>query len=57
MTQEQISLLEAPFSSGDVKWRLRNSNDNGGYAVPYLDSRAIQTRLDEVLDKDNWSKW
>lgn len=54
MTKEQINALLAPFSAEEVQWRLRNSNDNGGYAVPYLDSRAIQNRLDEVLGKENW---
>lgn len=54
MTNEQQILLEAPFKASEIRWRLRNSTDNGGYAVPYLDSRAIQNRLDSVLGKENW---
>ena len=54
MTQEQISRLLEPFTSDEVQWRLRNHTESGGYAVPYLDSRAIQNRLDDVLGKENW---
>ena len=54
MTKEQITQLLAPFTPNEVQWRLRNFNENGGYAVPYMDSRAIQNRLDTVLGKDNW---
>jgi len=54
MTQEQQIALMAPFTSKEVQWRLRNANENGGYAIPYLDSRAIQNRLDTVLGKGNW---
>ena len=54
MTKEQINQLLAPFTSDEVKWRLCHAAEKGGFAVPYLDSRAIQNRLDDVLGKENW---
>jgi len=60
MTEKQIEMLKQPFAAGEVQWRLTltTQNQNGpgfvGLAVPYLDSRAIQKRLDSVIGADNW---
>ena len=45
-----------PFNAENVKWRLQYANKEkmGGYAVPYLDSRAIADRFDEVVGQMNW---
>lgn len=42
--------LSKPFDAKDVKWRLQgtNADKTGGWAVAYLDSRAIAKRLDDV---------
>ena len=48
--------LAKPFDVKDVKWRLQQANKEktGGWAVPYLDSRAIANRLDEVVGQMRW---
>ncbi|MCL2047398.1 MAG: hypothetical protein FWG87_01610 [Defluviitaleaceae bacterium] len=56
MNQEVISKLRAPFPFEAVEAKIQvTSKENGtGMAVFYLDSRAIQNRLDEVLGHFNW---
>lgn len=48
--------LGMPFPADKVKWRLQSTNKEKteGYAVPYLDSRAIAERLDSVVGQMNW---
>lgn len=48
--------LSQPFDVSKVKWRLQSTNDDktGGYAVPYLDSRTIGQRLDDVVGQMRW---
>lgn len=48
--------LGKPFPASDVSWRMQYV-DKGkceGFAVPYLDARAIADRLDEVVGPYNW---
>lgn len=57
MTPEEIMKeLAAPFPASDVEWRVQNTNKDHtrGMAVPYIDSRAIQNRLDTVVGVFNW---
>lgn len=48
--------LAQPFDVSKVKWRMQSLNDekNAGYAVPYLDSRTIGQRLDDVVGQMRW---
>ena len=48
--------LFQPFAASDVEWRISNTtkDKSRGFAVPYIDSRAIQYRLDEVVGPYNW---
>jgi len=57
MNQEIIKLLLAPFSFEEVKAKIQvYSNDKTkGMAVFYLDSRAIQKRLDETVGTYKWA--
>ena len=41
--------LSEPFPSADVEWRVTKVHQRSGLAVPYITSRAIQTRLDHVV--------
>ncbi|MYL35516.1 hypothetical protein GLW08_21220 [Pontibacillus yanchengensis] len=56
--QEIKEKLSEPFSSQDLEWRTVHtfSNQNGPTAivVPYVQSRAIMNRLDEVVGWDRW---
>ena len=51
-----LEALGMPFPADKVKWRLQSTNKDKtmGYAVPYLDSRAIAERLDNVVGQMNW---
>ncbi len=48
--------LGKPFPYSDVSWRLQyvDKEKCEGFAVPYLDARAIADRLDEVVGQNNW---
>ena len=57
MTEQEImQALAAPFAAKDVEWRVQNTTQDHtrGMAVPYIDSRAIQNRLDAVVGIYNW---
>ena len=56
-TSNEIMLaLAEPFAASDVDWRIQQTTQDKkrGLAVPYLTSRAIQARLDEVVGVYNW---
>lgn len=50
--------LKAPFNITDIQWRVITSGDKNGkiwaIVAPYLDSRAIMERLDDVVGANNW---
>ena len=50
--------LTDPFSRDEIKWRVQRSGFSNGkpwaIVIPYLDSRAIQERLDNALGSINW---
>ena len=57
MTEKEImQQLAAPFPACDVEWRVQNTSRDKtrGMAVAYIDSRAIQNRLDAVVGIYNW---
>lgn len=49
--------LKAPFKPEEIHWRIgRKSKDKTKATVlAYIDSRAIQNRLDEVVGAENWT--
>ena len=48
--------LAQPFSPEDLDWRVQvtNKEKTKGMAVPFVTSRAIQDRLDNVVGAENW---
>src|SRR5262245_41795101 len=46
--------LAAPFASNEVKWKPQAIKGNRALAVAYIDARAIQDRLDDVLGVEGW---
>lgn len=48
--------LGQPFPYSDVNWRLQyvDKEKLEGFAIPYLDARAIADRLDSVVGQNNW---
>jgi len=57
MQQEEIlKRLKEPFTSEEIEWKIQatTQDKSRGMAVAYIDSRAIQRRLDEVVGAFNW---
>lgn len=56
MNEAQAKQLQFPFKSDEIEWRvLRLSKDKTkGQVAAYVDSRAIQNRLDKVIGRENW---
>ncbi|GHV13437.1 hypothetical protein FACS1894219_08230 [Clostridia bacterium] len=56
MNNEIIQRLRAPFAFRDVEWKIQVTTQDKarGMAVAYIDSRAIQNRLDEAVGVFNW---
>ena len=57
MTQEEIiNGLKAPFPFWEIEWKpqVAKKDNSQVLAVPYVDSRAIQNRLDKVVGPFNW---
>ena len=55
---EKFAQLRAPFAVELVKWRVgarMKSNRNRGQAMPYINARLVQDRLDAVMGPENWS--
>jgi hypothetical protein len=46
--------LAAPFDPKEVRWKPQVIQGNRALAMPYVDARVIQDRLDEVLGIEGW---
>ncbi len=51
--------LREPFPPQDVEFRIQSVFERNGkkqaIVVPYIDARAVQDRLDDVVGPENWS--
>ena len=57
MDYKEISQrLAAPFKASEIDWLVQALSEENmqGLAIPYIQSRAIQNRLDEVLTPAGW---
>ena len=56
MTEEQAKKLALPFTFDEIEWRVLRVSKKKPVAqvAAYVDSRAIQKRLDEVVGRENW---
>lgn len=56
---EIMDALKKPFSEKDLQWRIQRSGITNGspwaVAIAYIDSRAVQNRLDDVMTPAYWS--
>ena len=53
---EIIKRLREPFSPQEIEWKIQVTTQDKarGMAVPYMDARAVQKRLDDVVGPFNW---
>lgn len=51
-----LKKLQAPFNQDEIEWRVgaTNTEKTKGIALPYITSRAIQSRLDDVCGVFGW---
>jgi hypothetical protein len=51
-----IKKLKEPFAYSEIEWKIQTvkKDKTGAMAVAYIDSRAIQKRLDEFVGEFNW---
>ena len=56
MNQDVLQRLREAFAFKDVEWKIQVTTQDKakGMAVAYIDSRAIQNRLDEAVGAFNW---
>ena len=58
VTEAALETLSEPFAPEAISWRVQRSGVKNGrpwlIVVPYITSRAIQDRLDEVVGAANW---
>ena len=56
MNHDVLQRLREPFSFKDVEWKIQVTTQDKarGMAVAYIDSRAIQNRLDEAIGAFSW---
>lgn len=54
--EEIVKKLAEPFNASEVEWRIQGVDQSRmrGMAVPYIDSRAIQRRLDDAVGCFGW---
>ena len=54
--EEIMKRLREPFKSSEIEWKIQvtTKDKTRGMAVAYLDARAVQKRLDEVVGPFNW---
>lgn len=57
-TQELFKKLTAPFKPEEIDWRIQNggikNREPWALITSYVDARAVQNRLDEVIGPENW---
>jgi hypothetical protein len=51
---EIAQALAAPFDPGEVKFKPQTVSGNRALAIPFVDARVIQDRLDDVLGVMGW---
>lgn len=52
---EKLLALKKPFQADEIQWKIQvDYKDGNGLAAAYVDSRAIQERLDSVIGPLNW---
>ena len=53
---EIIKRLHEPFGAKEIEWKIQvtSQDKKRGMAVAYMDARAVQKRLDEVIGAFNW---
>lgn len=54
--EEIVKRLAEPFKASEIEWRIQGVDQSRmrGMAVPYIDSRAIQRRLDDAVGSFGW---
>lgn len=56
--EQKLRRLKEPFEANEIEWRVQTSSKGTGQpwiiVIPYITSRAVQDRLDEVFTPFGW---
>lgn len=57
ITTDTLKQLRDKFPESHISWRVGRMNQDRtvGQALPYIDNRLVQNRLDDVLGPQNWT--
>jgi len=53
-TDTPMAKLHAPFEPSQIEWKPQQVSGNRALAVPYIDARAVMTRLDQCFGLGGW---
>ncbi|MCL6528310.1 MAG: DNA repair protein Rad52 [Thermaceae bacterium] len=51
---ETINILTAPLTSDEIEWKIISSKNGSTTLAPYIDARAVMTRLDRAFGPFGW---
>ena len=56
MTNTDLKKLREPFPAAQISWRVgfHNEAKTEGQALPYIDARVVENRLDDVIGPESW---
>lgn len=56
VNNDTLKQLQTVFPSTSIQWRVgsTNADKTRGKALPYIDARVVQNRLDDVVGAGNW---
>jgi hypothetical protein len=55
MVKEQLNKFIKPLEPQEVEWKIQGSKNGKTLVVPYVDNRAVMTRLDDAFGPEHWS--
>jgi len=57
VTNDTLKQLREPLPERMISWRVGSTNQDKtrGQALPYIDNRIVQNRLDDVVGPSNWT--
>ncbi|RIH85602.1 Rad52/Rad22 family DNA repair protein [Calidithermus roseus] len=55
ISNNPISVLSAPLSAEEIEWKVIAAKNGSTTIAPYIDARAVMTRLDRAFGAFGWS--
>lgn len=52
--QDEIKKFREPLQPHEIEWKIQTSKNGKTLVVPYIDNRAVMSRLDECFSPEKW---